>query len=197
VKALRRLLGRRAAPPAAPALRVLMVCSGNICRSPTAEGVLRAKLGAAGLGERIEVGSAGTQGLHAGEPPDPRAITEARARGYDLSALRARRVVGEDFVRFDLILAMDEGHERWLQRTAPAQARARIERLMEHARRHRDQPVVPDPYYGSERDFEHMLDLIEDACEGLLAALAQEVSQRLARGEAAPRVSRPGPDANA
>jgi protein-tyrosine phosphatase len=70
---------------------------------------------------------------------------------------------------------MDEGHERWLQRTAPAQARARIERLMGHAQRHRDQPVVPDPYYGSQRDFEHMLDLVEDACEGLVLALAQEL----------------------
>ncbi|MCZ2441896.1 MAG: low molecular weight phosphotyrosine protein phosphatase [Burkholderiales bacterium] len=174
MKALRRWLGRGAAPT----LRVLMVCSGNICRSPTAEGVLRARLDALGLGARIEVGSAGTQDLHAGEAPDPRAIAAARSRGYDLSALRARRVVGGDFMRFDRMLAMDEGHRRWLERMAPPEARARVELLMNHAQRYRDQPVVPDPYYGSGRDFERMLDLVEDACEGLVRALREELAAR-------------------
>lgn len=176
MKALRRWLGRGAAP----ALRVLMVCSGNICRSPTAEGVLRAKLLAAGLGGRIEVASAGTQGLHAGEPPDARAIAAARMRGYDIGALRARRVLPADFLSFDRMLAMDEGHARWLQRMAPTPARARVELLMQHARRFRDEAVVPDPYYGSERDFERMLDLVEDACAGLAEALAEELGHRQA-----------------
>jgi protein-tyrosine phosphatase len=102
-----------------------MVCSGNICRSPTAEGVLRAKLERAGLAGRIAVDSAGTQGLHAKEAPDPRAQAQARKRGYDLSRLRARKMTDEDFVRFQRILAMDEGHLDWLQDKAPAHARAR------------------------------------------------------------------------
>ena len=172
MKALRRLLGLGGGEPA---LRVLMVCSGNICRSPTAEGVLRAKLQAAGLSDRIEVDSAGTQGLHAREAPDPRAQALAGRRGYDLSRLRARRVVGEDFVRFHRILAMDEGHLEWLQDAAPPDARARVGLLMAHAIRHRDRRVVPDPYYGSERDFELVLDLVEDACEGLARDLAAEL----------------------
>lgn len=173
MRAIRRLLGLQRA---APQMRVLMVCSGNICRSPTAEGVLRARLRAAGLAERIEVDSAGTQGLHAGQPPDPRAIEIARKHGYDLSQLRARRVTGDDFLVHDRILAMDEGHLRWLEKVAPAGARARIEPLMAYALRHRDRSEVPDPYYGSERDFALMLELVEDACAGLVERLAQELS---------------------
>lgn len=175
MKALRRLLGLGGTEPA---LRVLMVCSGNICRSPTAEGVLRAKLQSAGLAGRIDVDSAGTQGLHAKEPPDPRAQALASRRGYDLSKLRARRVVGEDFVRFQRILAMDEGHLKWLQQAAPPDARARVELLMDHAVRHRGWREVPDPYFGSERDFERVLDLVEDACEGLARDLARELTLR-------------------
>jgi len=183
VKALRRMLGLRGG---GPALRVLMVCSGNICRSPTAEGVLRAKLQAAGLGDRIEVDSAGTHGFHVKEPPDPRAQALASRRGYDLSKLRARRVTGEDFVHFQRILAMDEGHLRWLQEAAPPDARARVELLMAHATTHRDRREVPDPYYGSERDFELVLDLVEDACEGLVRDLARELAllERNAAGKA-------------
>jgi protein-tyrosine phosphatase len=173
MKSIRRLLGLGGG---APALRVLMVCSGNICRSPTAEGVLRVKLQAAGLADRIEVDSAGTQGLHAREAPDPRAQALASRRGYDLSRLRARRVVGEDFVRFHRILAMDEGHLEWLQDAAPPDARARVGLLMAHAVRHRNRREVPDPYYGSERDFELVLDLVEDACEGLARELAVDLS---------------------
>jgi protein-tyrosine phosphatase len=173
MRAWRRLLGLRAAEPE---LRVLMVCSGNICRSPTAEAVLRTKLAAAGLGERVAVDSAGTQGLHAKEPPDPRAQALAARRGYDLSALRARKVTGEDFIRCHRILAMDEGHLAWLQRSAPADSRARLALLMDHARTPHAPREVPDPYYGSERDFEHVLDLVEDACEGLVTDLRRELS---------------------
>jgi len=175
MKSIRRLLGLTRH---APELRVLMVCSGNICRSPTAEGVLRARLQAAGLEARIEVDSAGTQGLHAGQAPDPRAIAMARRRGYDLSRLRARRVTGDDFLAFDRILAMDEGHLGWLEKIAPVEARTRVELLMTYASRHRDRSEVPDPYYGSERDFALMLELVEDACAGLARCLADELSAR-------------------
>ncbi len=170
---LKRWLGL--APPP-PLVQVLMVCSGNICRSPTAEAVLRARLQAAGLGERIAVDSAGTHGFHVKEPPDPRAQELASKRGYDLSPLRARRVVGEDFVRFQRILAMDEGHLKWLQEAAPPGASARVELLMKHASKFSGQTEVPDPYYGSTRDFEKVLDLVEDACDGLMRELEGELA---------------------
>lgn len=173
MKALKRLLGLGGREPQ---LQVLMVCSGNICRSPTAEAVLRARLEAAGLGDRIAVDSAGTHGFHVKEPPDPRAQALGRKRGYDLSKLRARRVVGEDFVRFQRILAMDDGHLKWLQEAAPPDARARVELLMAHAVQHPHQREVPDPYYGSERDFERVLDLVEDACDGLVRTLSRDLA---------------------
>lgn len=174
MKAIKRLLGLRSGPE--PVLRVLMVCSGNICRSPTAEGVLRAKLERAGLADRIAVDSAGTQGLHAREPPDPRAQSHARARGYDLSVLRARKIVAEDFLRFHHILAMDEGHLSWLNDKAPPDSRARVGLIMASARRHPSRSEVPDPYYGSDRDFELVLDLVEDACDGLVDTLQRELA---------------------
>ena len=187
---LQRWLGLGAPPPL---IRVLMVCSGNICRSPTAEAVLRARLERAGLGGRIAVDSAGTHGFHVKEPPDPRAQEAARRRGYDLSALRARNVVGEDFVRFQRILAMDQGHLQWLQESAPPDARARVELLMNHAGRFRGQAEVPDPYYGSARDFEKVLDLVEDACDGLVRDLAVELArvERVEPGPREPRTGRP------
>lgn len=173
MKSLKKLLGLAAAEPM---LRVLMVCSGNICRSPTAEAVLRTRLQAAGLADKVAVDSAGTHGFHQKEPPDPRAQQHGRARGYDLSALRARRVQGDDFARFQLILAMDEGHLTWLQDKAPPDSRARLGLLMGHARRHPGVTEVPDPYYGAPADFERVLDLVEDACDGLVDRLAQEVA---------------------
>ena len=184
MKALTRLLGLGSAAP--PVLRVLMVCSGNICRSPTAEGVLRAKLERAGLGGRIEVDSAGTQSLHAKEAPDPRAQAHARKRGYDLSRLRARKVTDDDFVHCQRILAMDEGHLDWLQGKAPPHARARLELLMTYAQGRGELRVVPDPYYGSDRDFERVLDLVEDACDGLVLDLGRELerAERAGAGKA-------------
>lgn len=172
MKAIKRWLGLERVPE----LRVLMVCSGNICRSPTAEGVLRHLIEHEGLAGRVGVDSAGTHGFHTKDPPDPRAQALARQRGYDLSRLRARSVVGEDFTRFQRILAMDEGHLDWLNEHAPPDARARVELLMTHARRHRGIAEVPDPYYGSPRDFERAFDLIEDACQGLLLELRRELS---------------------
>lgn len=158
---------------AEPELRVLMVCMGNICRSPTAEGVLRQRLDKAGLGGRIVVDSAGTYGGHAGDPPDPRAQRHAAQRGFDLERQRARQVTAEDFRRFGLILAMDEDNlealERWRPKEAPA---PRL--LMEFARRPGAPRAVPDPYYGGPEGFEHVLDLIEDACDGLVEKLRHD-----------------------
>ena len=189
MKALRRWLGLGGGRP--PALQVLMVCSGNICRSPTAEGVLRAKLERAGLADRVAVDSAGVQGLHAKEAPDPRAQAHARRRGYDLSGLRARKIDAEDFHRFDWILAMDDGHLSWLRDHAPAEARAQLGLLLERAASSTrpTQPAgagsgfeVPDPYYGSHRDFERVLDLLEPACDRLVEALQRELALHGAAG---------------
>ncbi len=135
-------------------LRVLMVCLGNICRSPTAEAVLRAKLEASGLAERVVVDSAGTGDWHIGNPPDPRSQRHAAKRGYDLSALRGRQVGEADFRRFDLILAMDEDNLADLQRLAPASAH-RAELCLFA------QVEVPDPYMGGAAGFERVLDLVE------------------------------------
>lgn len=157
-------------------LRVLMVCMGNICRSPTAEGVLRHKLQAAGLADRVSVESAGTHASHAGEPPDARSARSALRRGYDLSGLKARRVTDDDFQRFDLILAMDWDNFALLEAQAPAARRARIQRLMEFAKRS-DAPVVPDPYFGAAQGFDHVLDLVEDACDGLVDHVSKTIDR--------------------
>jgi protein-tyrosine phosphatase len=151
--------------------RVLMVCMGNICRSPTAEAVLRTQAALRGMAQRVEVDSAGTHGWHAGEPPDARAQAHGARRGYDLAPLRARRVQAADFERFDLILAMDRDNLANLLELRPAAAETRVELLMRFARRHAVEEV-PDPYYGAADGFERVLDLIEDACDGLLAHLA-------------------------
>ena len=156
--------------------RVLMVCLGNICRSPTAEGVFRHRLSVAGLAEQVEVDSAGTSGWHEGAPPDHRSQQHARRRGYDLSGQRSRPVRPADFQDFDLLLAMDEDNLADLQETCPPDHRHKLMRLMDFASRHRDCPDVPDPYQGGADGFERVLDLVEDACEGL----AEHVSQRLA-----------------
>jgi protein-tyrosine phosphatase len=161
-----------------PRLHVLMVCTGNICRSPIAEGVLRRKLQAAGMHEHIVVDSAGTHGYHTSEPPDPRAIRVAAQRGYDIKALRARPVDAGDFEDFDWMLALDAGHLSWLQKKAPEGHAGRIELLMVHASRHADTSDVPDPYYGPEAGFEHVLNLVEDACDGVVARLQAELRSK-------------------
>lgn len=150
---------------------VLMICMGNICRSPTAEGVLRAKLAAAGLADRVQVDSAGTHAYHAGDPPDGRAQAHAARRGYDLSAARAREVRAEDYERFDLLLAMDWDNLALLQGDCPAGAERKLRRLMEFAPGAGSE-VVPDPYYGGPQGFERVLDLVEQACDGLIAHLS-------------------------
>jgi protein-tyrosine phosphatase len=177
MRRLRDLLRKAPAGEAvAPdALRVLMVCMGNICRSPIAEGVLRAKLQQAGLNTRVLVDSAGTHGYHSGEAPDPRAIRVAAQRGIDLAKLRARPVQSDDFSRFYWLLAMDEANLGWLHTHRPEGAEPRIGLLMEHATRHPGVREVPDPYYGAAAGFERVLDLVEDACEGLVARLSAEL----------------------
>jgi protein-tyrosine phosphatase len=152
----------------APQLRVLMVCMGNICRSPTAEAVLRQRLLAAGLAEQVEVDSAGTGGWHVGEAPDARAQRHALQRGYDLSRLRGRRVDSADFERFDLVLAMDEDNLAELQRARPAEARAEL-RLFADIE-------VPDPYHGGAQGFENVLDLIERASDTLMVELRERLT---------------------
>lgn len=147
---------------------------GNICRSPTAEGVLRAKLTEAGLADMVELDSAGTHDYHLGCPPDARSQRHALRRGYDLSALRARQVVVGDFERFDLVLAMDHANLEALRRLHPEVAGERLRLLMSFARRHRADEV-PDPYYGEGDGFERVLDYVEDACEGLVAMLRERL----------------------
>jgi protein-tyrosine phosphatase len=157
-------------------VRVLMVCMGNICRSPTAEGVLRAKLAAAGLHGRVEVDSAGTHGWRTGEPPDERSQAHARRRGYDLSPLRAREVVDADYERFDLLIAMDWDNLALLEAACPPAHRRKLRRLMEFAPA-AESPVVPDPYQGGSAGFEQVLDLVEAACDGLVGALSRETAR--------------------
>ena len=153
--------------PDGPVVSVLFVCMGNICRSPTAEGVFRRLLADAGLEGQVRVDSAGTHGYHIGAPPDRRAAAAAKARGFDLSGLRARRVVDGDFEAFDLIVAMDSDNLADLRSMAPETAQARTRRLMDFCDGSHG-PDVPDPYYGGLNGFELVLDMVEQACAGLL-----------------------------
>jgi protein-tyrosine phosphatase len=146
---------------------VLFVCMGNICRSPTAHGVFRHMVQASGLARRVHVDSAGTHNYHPGSPPDERSQEHAALRGYTLTDLRARQIHSVDFKKYDLILAMDWDNLALLQQRCPPQYQSRLRRLTEFCSRH-SSPVVPDPYYGGAQGFEHVLDLVEDACEGLL-----------------------------
>lgn len=149
---------------------ILLVCMGNICRSPTAEGVLRDKLLQAGLLDRVRLDSAGTHDYHVGKPPDRRAQEAARNRGYDLSALRARQVGAEDFSKFDLILAMDQDNYRNLMRACPEPHRDKVRLFLSFSSQFAGQEV-PDPYYGGPQGFDEVLDMVEDAAEGLIATL--------------------------
>jgi protein-tyrosine phosphatase len=150
---------------------VLFVCLGNICRSPTAEAVFRQLLTRSNTELEVEVDSAGIGDWHIGEPPDRRAQAAARRRGLDMSALRARQIVHEDFALFDLILAMDRQNLTELRRRAPAQYRERVKLFLEFAPE-LEAHDVPDPYYGGEAGFEEVLDLAEQAARGLLRHLA-------------------------
>ncbi len=156
--------------------RVLLVCMGNICRSPTAEGVLRAFIRASDLGDRVEVDSAGTHGYHVGESPDSRTQRAAMVRGYNLSQLRARKVARQDLDYFDLILAMDKSNLDNLMRLATPEQQARIKLFMDYARNF-DDDEVPDPYYGLGHGFDLVLDMVEDASRGLVDDIKQTLGQ--------------------
>ena len=158
-------------------VRILFVCLGNICRSPTAEGVMRALVREQGLEELVEIDSAGTGGWHVGAAPDERATAAARRRGIALEGA-ARKVASEDFERFDLILAMDRENLAVLRSLAPdAQARGRVRMLREFDPAAAGGDLdVPDPYYGGARGFDDVLDLVEAACRGLL----EDIRPRLA-----------------
>ncbi len=151
-------------------VKVLFVCTGNICRSPTAEGVFKHHVKEAGLAGLVLSDSAGTHSYHVGEPPDPRTQQAASRRGYDLSALRARQVSRSDFSEFDYVLAMDQANLLALQRICPPQHSNRLKLFMEFSR---DAAVreVPDPYYGGTQGFERVLDLVEQASKGFLKYL--------------------------
>lgn len=154
----------------APAARVLFVCMGNICRSPTAEGVFRQTMQTRAPDLNVHVDSAGTHAYHVGEPPDHRACRAAARRGIDLSDQRARRVSTADFSAFDLVLAMDEDNLRMLSGISPPEYRSRIRLFLEFAPE-AGRDSVPDPYYGGATGFEYVLDLVEEASLGLLAYL--------------------------
>jgi protein-tyrosine phosphatase len=154
-------------------VKILFVCLGNICRSPTVEGVFAAIAQREAPGLIARVDSAGTADYHVGDPPDRRSQRHAAQRGYDLSALRARQVTPADFTQFDLLLAMDEDNLDGLRRVAPRDRCDRAQLFLEYAR-HAPERAVPDPYYGGERDFEIVLDLAESASRGLLARLREQ-----------------------
>ncbi|MGQ9725105.1 MAG: low molecular weight protein-tyrosine-phosphatase [Tepidimonas sp.] len=162
---------------AAYEFRVVFFCMGNICRSPTAHGVFRHRLQARGLHDRVAVSSAGTHAYHIGEAPDARSQHHARLRGYDLADLRARQLAPADFEHADLLLAMDWDNLALAEAQCPPEYRHKLRRLTEFCRRH-DSPVVPDPYFGGPDDFERVLDLVEDACDGLLDHIERVLATR-------------------
>jgi protein-tyrosine phosphatase len=177
-------MGTEGLPAQMPLFHVTFVCMGNICRSPTAHGVFRHKVRGAGWAALVRVDSAGTHGYHPGEPPDRRSQAHAKARGYDLADLRARQLEASDFEIADLLLVMDGANLSASERHCPAQHRHKLRRLTDFCRIHRS-PDVPDPYYGERRDFEHVLDLVEDACDGLLEHVGKELAARRADGAGA------------
>jgi len=155
-----------------PAYRVLFVCMGNICRSPTAEGIMESILRARDLGNRFDVDSAGTHAYHVGDPPDPRAVSVAATRGVDLSLQRARRVSDEDFESFDLVCAMDRENRRLLLDRCPDAYAPKVRLLLEFGP-DVGRLDVPDPYYGGPGGFDQVFDLVAAACECLVDELAE------------------------
>lgn len=154
--------------------RVLLVCMGNICRSPTAEGVLKQCIKNSDIADKVEVDSAGTHGYHVGEPPDPRTQRAALSRGYNLSQMRARRVAPQDMDYFDLVLAMDKTNLDNLRRMAPTDKHDRIKLFMDYSENF-DDDEVPDPFYGLGHGFDLVIDMVEDAAKGLVSELEKKL----------------------
>jgi len=152
-------------------VKVLFVCMGNICRSPTAEGVFRDKVEQANLSAQISIDSAGTHAYHVGNPPDERAQAAALKRNIDLSKQRARRVTVADFESFDYVIAMDRSNADDLLSICPAEYEDRVQLFLDYA--NSDETEVPDPYYGQGQGFEMVLNLVEDASDGLLKHILQ------------------------
>ena len=172
-KVVRRVAARafgKTEPKPLAARRVLFVCMGNICRSPTAEGVFRKLLAERAPELDVQVDSAGTHAYHIGHPPDVRAQRAAALRGIDLSTQRARRVTEQDFEHFELLLAMDELNRAALLEICPVEYRGRVRLLLEFAPQV-GRLEVPDPYYGASNGFEYVLDLVEEAAVGVLEHL--------------------------
>ncbi len=165
-------MANKVGPARALPVRVLFVCTGNICRSPTAEGVFRELVAREGLSDQVQVDSAGTHGYHVGEPPDRRSQESAKKRGIDLSGLRARRAKADDFSEFDYVLAMDFTNIDALRSLAPKTSGKTLQLLMSFAPGDEIREV-PDPYYGDGDGFERVLDMIEAASAGLLAHIRE------------------------
>jgi len=158
-------------------IKILFVCMGNICRSPTAEGVFRHQVSEAGQADNIIIDSAGTHGYHIGSSPDRRAQQAALQRGYDLSSLRGRQVEARDFHEFDYILAMDRANLDNLLQDCPPMQQHKLKLLMEFSRGFNEREV-PDPYYGGAQGFENVLNMVEDAASGLLEEiLARDIAR--------------------
>jgi protein-tyrosine phosphatase len=177
INTLQRSLGRSEPEPEVVShyeFSVLFVCMGNICRSPTAEGVFRKCLAEQRPAARVHIDSAGTHAYHIGEPPDPRSQRAALIRGIDLSGLRARRVIVEDFNRFDLVVPMDRLNEATLRELCPVEHADRIRLLLDFAPQ-LERKDVPDPYYGGSNGFEAVLDMVEEAADGLLKHVSREL----------------------
>ncbi len=158
----------------AKSIGVLFCCMGNICRSPTAEGVFRRHVVSAGLENRIRIDSAGTHAYHVGRAPDLRSQAAAAVRGYELGNIRARQIVQQDFAEFGYILAMDKGNLAELKRVVPREYRAKPGLFMNYGVRQAGSEV-PDPYYGDLESFEQVLDMVEDGCAGLLSAIKKKL----------------------
>ena len=149
---------------------ILFVCTANICRSPTAEGILRRIIAQSGHVEGFEVDSAGTHDYHVGKPPFPAAVEIAKRRGYDITGCVSRRITSNDFDHYDAILAMDKSNLASLRTIAPTRSKQKIELLLEYGDKYYGKEV-PDPYGGKAEDFNLALDMIEDGCRGLARLL--------------------------
>ncbi len=152
--------------------KILFVCTGNICRSPTADGIMKKIIADNGLSNKVIVDSAGTHGYHVNSPPDNRATATAKANGIDISNLRARMINTNDFLEFDIMLAMDRGHLEFMQQMQPSASKAKIDIFLNYAQ-NIDEIDVPDPYYGTGDGFQYVFDLIQNGCDGLLKNIKQ------------------------